>query len=183
MSKKKVPIKKSAVKKKAVAKKAPAKKVTAKKKAPAKKKRASKKKKSEYYINPPEFRAAITDFYETGVFPNYLGECVIKIAEGLSYSPKFRNYSYIEDMVGDALIKMYAALKNKNFKIESPSNPFSYFTTIAFRAFINRIKKEKRRHETESSYREIVYEQHMIEANDGMVYVKGIEDEEQFYNG
>lgn len=149
---------------------------------PPKKKRASSKKKSEYYISPPEFRAAITEFYKTEIFPNYLGECIIKIAEGLSYSPKFRNYSYIDDMVGDALIKMYAALKNKNFNVDSPSNPFSYFTTIAFRAFINRIKKEKRRHETECNYREIVYEQHMIEANDGKVYVKGIEDEEQFYS-
>ena len=140
------------------------------------------KQKKENYVDPKEFRDAITRFYNTGVFEDYLGDCINKIAKGLSYSPKFRDYSYIEEMIGDALIKMYAALKNKNFRVESPSNPFSYFTTIAFRAFINRIKKEKRRHETESNYREIVYEQRMIESGGGQVYVKSGEDEEDFYN-
>ncbi len=32
----------------------------------------------------------------------------------------------------------------KKFDINSEYNPFSYFTTIAFHAFINRIKKEKK---------------------------------------
>ena len=61
---------------------------------------------------------------------------------------------------------------NKKFDIDSEYNPFSYFTTIAFHAFINRIKKEKKHHETISQYKESVYEQEMIESGAGHIYVK-----------
>ena len=60
-------------------------------------------------------------------------------------------------MIGDAVVKMVAAVKNKKFKIDSPSNPFSYFTTIAYHAFINRIKKEKKYRETIADYQEQIY--------------------------
>jgi len=52
---------------------------------------------------------------------------------------------------------MVSALKNKKFKLNSGFSPFSYFTTIAFHAFINRIKKEKKHHETTNNYKEKVY--------------------------
>jgi DNA-directed RNA polymerase specialized sigma24 family protein len=60
-------------------------------------------------------------------------------------------------MIGDAIVKMVSALKNKKFKLDSGFSPFSYFTTIAFHAFINRIKKEKKHHETITNYRDRVY--------------------------
>jgi DNA-directed RNA polymerase specialized sigma24 family protein len=60
-------------------------------------------------------------------------------------------------MIGDAVVKMIAAVKNKKFNLESTSNPFSYFTTIAYHAFINRIKKEKKYRETINDYQEQVY--------------------------
>ena len=80
-------------------------------------------------------------------------------------------------MVGDALVKMYTAVTNKKFDIESDYNPFSYFTTIAFHAFINRIKKEKKHAETLSQYKEKIYEQEMLESMDGRVYVKPMSDD------
>ena len=79
-------------------------------------------------------------------------------------------------MVGDALVKMYTAVTNKKFDIESEYNPFSYFTTIAFHAFINRIKKEKKHTETLNQYKEKVYEAEMADSTDGMVYVKPLSD-------
>ena len=60
-------------------------------------------------------------------------------------------------MIGDAVVNMIAAVKNKKFNLESTSNPFSYFTTIAYHAFINRIKKEKKYRETINDYQEQVY--------------------------
>jgi hypothetical protein len=138
--------------------------------------------KLNYYVDPKEFKDAIRNFYETDKFENYLGECINKIAAGLSYNSKFRDYTYRDDMVGDAIIKMYAALKNKNFKVDSEYNPFSYFTTIAFRAFINRIKKEKRLHKAESEFREQEYERYMIEETDGLVYTKMSRDDGDYYN-
>jgi hypothetical protein len=138
--------------------------------------------KLNYYVDPKEFKDAIRNFYETDKFENYLGECINKIAAGLSYNSKFRDYTYRDDMVGDAIIKMYAALKNKNFNVDSEYNPFSYFTTIAFRAFINRIKKEKRLHKAESEFREQEYERYMIEETDGLVYTKMSRDDGDYYN-
>ncbi len=80
-------------------------------------------------------------------------------------------------MVGDAVVKMFTALKHKKFNIESHSNPFSYFTTIAYHAFINRIKKEKRYKQTINEYQETVYEEIMCEDGNGKVYVRSPDDE------
>jgi len=79
-----------------------------------------------------------------------------------------------DDMVGDALIKMYAALKNKKYSFERASNPFSYFNAIAWNAFINRIKKEKRQRKAEYDYRQKVYEETMSDPNISMtnIYIK-----------
>mgnify|MGYP003671982395 FL=1 len=80
--------------------------------------------------------------------------------------------TYKDEMVGDAVVKMFTALKHKKFNIESHSNPFSYFTTIAYHAFINRIKKEKRYKQTINEYQEVVYEETMCEEGSGKVYVR-----------
>ena len=73
---------------------------------------------------------------------------------------------------------MYSALKNKKYSFATGSNPFSYFTTIAFHAFINRIKKEKRHHEAIKNYRERMYETLMTdpETSNGLIYVKPSSD-------
>ena len=119
-----------------------------------KKKKANKK---AYYVSPKEFLGRLTEYYKTDDLEDELAESVYKIAVGLSYSPNFINYSYKDEMIGDAVVKMIAAVKNKKFNLESTSNPFSYFTTIAYHAFINRIKKEKKYRETINDYQEQVY--------------------------
>jgi DNA-directed RNA polymerase specialized sigma24 family protein len=58
---------------------------------------------------------------------------------------------------------MFSALRNKKFKLDTGFSPFSYFTTIAFHAFINRIKKENKHHEVLNEYKEKVYTDHMID--------------------
>ena len=134
-----------------------------------------------HYVNSKEFEDEIRNYYNTGVVTIKLGESLNKIANGLSYAPNFLNYSYKEDMVGDAIVKMFSALKNKKFRLDSGFSPFSYFTTIAFHAFINRIKKEKKHHEVINEYREKVYTELMIEASDscaGSIYVEPTGDDE-----
>tara|TARA_R110002167_G_scaffold9579_18_gene44361 strand:+ start:1297 stop:1776 length:480 start_codon:yes stop_codon:yes gene_type:complete len=130
-----------------------------KKKAPTK----SKKNKERYYVNGGEFKAAIIEFYaeDTDIIPDQLAIYIKKIADGLSFAPNFINYSYKEDMVGDAIVKMLSALRNKKYDPSTGSNPFSYFTTIAFHAFINRIKKEKKHRDMISDYQEAVYDELM----------------------
>ena len=80
--------------------------------------------------------------------------------------------TYKDEMVGDAIVKMYTAIKNKKFDIRTEYSPFSYFTTIAFNAFINRIKKEKKHHETLNQYKEMMYEQELSENCGNGIYVK-----------
>jgi len=124
---------------------------------------AKAKKEKIHYVSATEFEAAIRVFYSSGKLTTYLGESISKIANGLSYAPNFLNYSYRDEMVGDAIVKMMTALKHKKFTLDSGYSPFSYFTTIAFHAFINRIKKEKKHHETLQEYKEKMYTDKMIE--------------------
>lgn len=133
----------------------------ASKQSPKKVKKRAKKSDKPHYVNAKEFTQDIVDYYNSGddQIGEKLGESIFKIATGLSYAPNFINYSYKDDMVGDAIVKMFSALQSKKFDITSGNNPFSYFTTIAFHAFINRIKKEKKQRQVVSDYQEMVYEE------------------------
>lgn len=141
--------------------------------------------KENYYVDPAEFKESLKKYYDTDNLTDDLAENIKKIAYGLSYNSSFINYTYKDDMIGDALIKMYSALKGKKYSFKAESNPFSYFTTIAFNAFVNRIKKEKRHHEAEKNYRERVYEDIMTDPKSGNnVYVKPVYgSEDDFYDG
>ena len=125
----------------------------------------SRGKKKEHYVNAKVFEAQITEYYETGNLVDILAESVTKIAHGLSFAPNFINYSYKDEMVGDAVVKMFSALKNKKFKLNTGFSPFSYFTTIAFHAFINRIKKEKKYQNSVNEFREKTYFDLMLQGN------------------
>lgn len=160
---KKAAVKKTATKRKASKKAVAVKEVETKKAKPAKAKAAPKKRKkrksktNEHYVNGKEFYEQIKEYYRTDDMTDILAESINKIATGLSFAPNFINYTYKDDMVGDAVLKMFLALKNKKFNVDTHNNPFSYFTTIAFHAFINRIKKEKKHRDTITRYQETVY--------------------------
>ena len=142
-----------------------------------KKKRGPKPKIDEFYVNPHEFKQEIVDYYESGVCIPKLADALKKIAYGLGNKSNFINYTYKEEMIGDALVKMFTALKNQKFRVESDFSPFSYFTTIAFHAFINRIKKEKKYHETLTTFKEKVYEEELTNQSGGMIYIKPNSDD------
>ena len=73
---------------------------------------------------------------------NYIGECVLKIANHLSYKPNFINYSYREEMISDGIENCLQYIDN--FDPAKSSNPFAYFTQIIYYAFLRRITKEKK---------------------------------------
>jgi hypothetical protein len=108
--------------------------------------------KEKYYVNPQEFDDEIVKYYDSGTMSDNLAQMVSKIAHKLSYAPNFINYTYREEMVGDGIIRMFKALTTKKYDREKGTNPFSYFTRIAFNAFRNRIKKEKHLRETHEKY-------------------------------
>lgn len=106
-----------------------------------------------HYVNNPDFLQAIKDYKvkckdaeESGEpkpqVPNYIGECILKIANHLSYKPNFINYTYREEMISDGIEN--CLMYFDNFDPEKSSNPFAYFTQIIYYAFIRRIQKEKK---------------------------------------
>ena len=133
-----------------------------------------------HYVNGKEFEEEIKQFYEKDEVSDKLAISINKIANGLSYAPNFINYSYKEDMVSDAILKMFSALKKKKFRLNSGFSPFSYFTTIAFHAFINRIKKEKKYHETITEYKEKAYSELMQSEKNCNIYVDPLKDPDNY---
>jgi DNA-directed RNA polymerase specialized sigma24 family protein len=123
------------------------------------------------------------NYYQTDNMTNDLASNIVKIAEGLSYNHRFIRYSrsWKEEMVGDAIVKMYHALEKKLYNIESEFNPFSYFNRIAWNAFTNRINKEKGQHEGLNEYKEMVYMESMSGPDAmGHVYVKPVMEGDEY---
>ena len=111
------------------------------------------KKKAVHYIDNAKFLEAMkvwkelyNDAEETGEptpqVTNYIGECFLKIANGLSYRPNFINYTYRSEMVSDGIENCLQYIHN--FDPAKSKNPFAYFTQIIYYAFLRRIQKEKK---------------------------------------
>ena len=108
--------------------------------------------KIKHYINNADFLAALVE-YKAKVqeaskagkpepkIPNYIGECWMKIAEGLSHKPNFINYTYREEMISDGIEN--CLMYFNNFDPTKSNNPFAYFTQIIYYAFLRRIHKYK----------------------------------------
>ena len=62
------------------------------------------------------------------------------ICKKLSLKYNFIRYTFLEEMIGDARENCCAAVDNYN--PERANNPFAYFTTIAWNAFVRRIERE-----------------------------------------
>ena len=114
---------------------------------------ATNAKKKVHYVNNKEFLEAIVvrkqmlrEAEESGDSPpqitNYLGECILKIANHLSYRPNFINYTYRDEMISDGIENSLQYIDN--FDPEKSKHPFAYFTQIIYFAFIRRITKEKK---------------------------------------
>ena len=111
------------------------------------------KQKKHHYVDNKQFLAAIIKRKEEikeaedagepkPQITNYLGECILKIANHLSYRPNFINYTYREEMISDGIENCLQYIDK--FDPNMSSNPFAYFTQIIYYAFIRRITKEKK---------------------------------------
>jgi hypothetical protein len=111
------------------------------------------KKKPVHYVNNADFLESIEKHQKAcreaescgdpkPIIPNYLGECILKIANKLANRPNFINYSYKDDMILDGIEN--CIMYFDNFDPEKSKNPFSYFTQIIYFAFLRRIDKEKK---------------------------------------
>lgn len=105
------------------------------------------------YIDNKTFYEAIKKYKDTvkaaesegkpkPILPNYLGECVLLIANRLATKPNFVNYSYKDEMIADGIENCIMYIDN--FDPDKSTNPFAYFTQIIYFAFLRRIQKEKK---------------------------------------
>ena len=119
----------------------------------------AKKKPSVHYVDNKKFLQAMKDWKEEcreaeeadeerPRITNYMGECFLKIANGLSYRPNFINYTYKQEMISDGIENCLQYIKN--FNPEKSNNPFAYFTQIIYYAFIRRIQKEKKQQDVKA---------------------------------
>lgn len=108
---------------------------------------------STHYVNNAEmlesikqYKTQLREARENGTeeprIPEYLGECILKIATRLSHKHNFINYSYRDDMILDGIENCIQCMDS--FDPSKSSNPFSYFTQVIYFAFLRRIAKEKK---------------------------------------
>ncbi len=89
-----------------------------------------------------EYRESVANNTPKPKVPEYIGECIIKIATRLANRPNFIGYTYKEEMIGDGIENVLAYIHN--FNPDKHNNPFAYFTMIISNAFLRRLEKEKK---------------------------------------
>ena len=124
------------------------------------------KRASIHYVNNAQFSEAVVDYVKLvrdakekeenlPIVPDYIAQCFLRIAEGLSHKSNFVRYTYREEMVMDAVENCLKAIENYNLEAATRSgrpNAFAYFTQISWYAFLRRIAKEKKQQDIKTKY-------------------------------
>ena len=124
------------------------------------------KRASIHYVNNANFSQAVVDYVSTvneaketkieiPKVPDYVAQCFLRIAEGLSHKANFIRYTYREEMVMDAVENCLKAINNYDIEAATRTgkpNAFAYFTQITWYAFLRRIAKEKKQQEIKMKF-------------------------------
>jgi len=126
------------------------------------------KRENVHYVNNADFSNAVVEYVTSAneakasnqtvpIVPNYIAECFLRIAEGLSHKSNLIRYTYREEMVMDAVENCLKAIHNYDLSTATRTgrpNAFAYFTQISWYAFLRRIAKEKKQQDIKLSYLE-----------------------------
>jgi hypothetical protein len=138
------------------------------------------------YINNQDFLQALTHHKEATLLalrdgkakpriPDYVGECFMKLAEGLSRRPNFYGYSFRDEMVSDGIENCLMYLNNFDPTKQNSRgyvNAFGYFTHVLWWCFVRRIQKEKKQQYIKYKATEnfgILDEAELLELGDGQI--------------
>ena len=105
------------------------------------------KKVKHQYVSNDDFWAALKRFNDSSMTlrehpdGNYIGECIVKICTNLSYSNNFIGYTYRDEFIEDAIENCIKYIKS--FDPNKSKHAFTYFSKVAYYAFLRRLKKEK----------------------------------------
>lgn len=100
----------------------------------------------KFYLEMVRYKALVEQAKQKGLtkppIPEYIGACILMIAQRLSNNKNFIGYSYKDEMISDGIENCILYLDN--FDPDKTQNPFAYFTQIIWYAFIRRIQRERR---------------------------------------
>lgn len=77
-----------------------------------------------------------------------IGDYIQKTAVNTASRPNFRRYTWKDDMIGDAIedcLKAVHKFDPNRVGKSGTANPFGFLSLVVWRAFLNRIKYEKKR--------------------------------------
>lgn len=94
------------------------------------------------FIKNSELLEEIKKFEGTEFISKKLHILLYNLAKNISNNTNWVGYTWKEDMISDAYLKCLYSI-NK-FDINKSEKPFSFFTTIVFRFYIDYIKKFKK---------------------------------------
>lgn len=80
---------------------------------------------------------------------NEIAEQISEIARRVSFKPNFANYTFREDMIGDAIQNCVSYIHN--FNPDRSTNAFAYVTQIIHHAFLRRIQMENKHLDTKKA--------------------------------
>jgi DNA-directed RNA polymerase specialized sigma24 family protein len=95
-----------------------------------------------HYVTNAQLLEAIAEDKVAGKLSNKLAGYLHKIAERYSFSPSFAGYSFREDMVSFAVVNLCANWHK--FDPTKGDNPFAFYTTAAYRSFLQFLSDEKK---------------------------------------
>lgn len=106
-----------------------------------------------HYVDQHALKDALVEYYEKckeaeaagkedPVVSNFIGECFLRMAKKISNHYYFRNYSYVDDMVAEAVIRCLQ--KIKKFDPTRGTSAFSYFTSVIWFSYYGTIAAERK---------------------------------------
>lgn len=104
--------------------------------------------KKNYYVDNNKFWQALKNLYDepeatlkTHPDGDYIGDCIVKICTNLAYSSNFIGYTYRDELIDDGIENCIKYIRT--FDPTRSKYAFTYFSKVAYYAFIRRLKKEK----------------------------------------
>lgn len=95
-----------------------------------------------FYLKNADLLAEVIKCKEAGKLSNKLAKMLYMLTSRYATKPNFSGYTYIDDMVAEALADLCKnALK---FKPERSSNPFAFYTQCIHNSFLGYLNNEKK---------------------------------------
>lgn len=115
---------------------------------------------SVHYVNNETLLRLLREYKSSTFIPNDLHTLFYEMATRICSKPRFRGYTYTEDMISDAYIR---CIDNAHKFDTEKDNPFSYFTTVIFNSFYQFLIRETKETHKKIRLQEQLFEEYQRE--------------------